>query len=108
VAEVPGCAEGLGGAVVEDSAVEGAAAVADDAGEEVPGPAGVHAARPSSAPAAITAAAARLCSPKTFTGTFLHGVDAGFSLQFSQSVGLGLKSWDRTRRKQQIKLPVMQ
>jgi hypothetical protein len=46
-------------------AVDGFAAVS------VPGVAGVHAARASKVPAARTAAAARLRSPKTFKGTFL-------------------------------------
>ena len=70
VAEVPGSADGLGGAVVVGGAV-GAAAGPDGAVEEaVPG-AGVQAARASRVPAAKTATAARLRFPKTFTGTFL-------------------------------------
>jgi hypothetical protein len=78
VAEVPGSAEGLGGAVVEDCGDEaelnvGAAAV-------VPVPAGVQAAKASNVPAAARAAVARLRCPNTFTGIFLlvltRGVDA--------------------------------
>jgi len=69
VAEVPGCAEGLGGAVVEDCG-DAADVDADDAAE-APVPAGVHAANASNVPAAAMAAAARLCCPNTFTGIFL-------------------------------------
>ncbi len=38
----------------------------------------------------------------TFTGDIPPGVDAGFSLQFSQSQGIGLQMWGRTRIKQQL------
>src|SRR5512140_4013344 len=71
VAEVPGSAEGLAGAVVEAWAAVGAAEADGEPEEAVPGVAGVHAARAISVPAARTAAAARLLGPNTFTGTFL-------------------------------------
>ena len=69
MAEVPGSAEGLGGAVVEDC---GDAAELD-VGEAavVPVPAGVQAAKASNVPAAASAAVARLRCPNTFTGIFL-------------------------------------
>jgi hypothetical protein len=69
VAEVPGSAEGLGGAVVEDCGETAELDVDDAAG--VPVLAGVHAAKASNVPAAAMAAVARLRCPNTFTGTFL-------------------------------------
>ena len=72
VADVPGSAEGLGGAVVEDCAEASGVDAGDAAG--LPVPAGVHAAKANSAPAAAMAAAARLRCPNTFTGTFLLGL----------------------------------
>ncbi|BCW66586.1 hypothetical protein NicSoilB4_13490 [Arthrobacter sp. NicSoilB4] len=71
VAEVPGSAEGLAGAVVEGWAEEGAGEADEEPEEAVPGLVGVHAAKAISVPAATTAAAARLRGPNTFTGTFL-------------------------------------
>jgi hypothetical protein len=71
VAEVPGSAEGLAGAVVEGWDAEGAGDADEEPVDAVPGLAGVHAARAISVHAAITAAAARLRGPNTFTGTFL-------------------------------------
>jgi hypothetical protein len=70
VADVPGSADGLGGAVVEDCA-EAAGFDADDDVSGLPEAAGVHAAKANNAPAAAMAAAARLRCPNTFTGTFL-------------------------------------
>jgi hypothetical protein len=69
VAEVPGSAEGLGGAVVEDCADAAGFAAADVAG--LPETAGVQAVKAKNAPAAAMAAAARLRCPNTFTGIFL-------------------------------------
>jgi hypothetical protein len=71
VADVPGSAEGLAGAVVEGWDAEGAGDADEDPEEAVPGLAGEHAARAISVPAARAAAAARLRGPNTFTGTFL-------------------------------------
>jgi hypothetical protein len=70
VAEVPGSAAGLGGAVVEDCG-DAANVEANDAAAGVPVLAGVHAARANNVPAAAMAAAARLRCPNTFTGIFL-------------------------------------
>jgi hypothetical protein len=69
VAEVPGCAEGLGGAVSEDSGDAAELDVVDAAG--IPVLAGVHAAKANNVPAAARAALARLRCPNTFTGIFL-------------------------------------
>jgi hypothetical protein len=71
VADVPGSAEGLAGAVAEGWVAEGPGEADEEPEEAAPVLAGVHAARASSVPAAITAAAARLRGPNTFTGTFL-------------------------------------
>jgi hypothetical protein len=80
VAEVPGSAEGLGGAVVEDCGDEAELDVGAAAVVPVPVPAGVQAAKASNVPAAARAAVARLRCPNTFTGIFLlvltRGVDA--------------------------------
>src|SRR6476661_8536054 len=64
VAEVPGSADGLGGAVVEDCG--DAAEVDADAAAGVPVLAGVHAAKANNVPAAAMAAVARLRCPNTF------------------------------------------
>jgi hypothetical protein len=69
VAEVPGSADGLGGAVVEDCG--DAAEIDADPAAGVPVLAGVHAAKASNVPAAAMAAVARLRCPNTFTGIFL-------------------------------------
>jgi hypothetical protein len=69
VADVPGSAEGLGGAVVEDCADAAGFAADDDA--RLSELAGVHAAKAKSVPAAAMATAARLRCPNTFTETFL-------------------------------------
>ncbi|MCB5275261.1 hypothetical protein BJG92_02809 [Arthrobacter sp. SO5] len=77
MADVPGSAEGLAEAVAEglDDALaeDGTAAAVDDEPEGAgPGAAGVQAARAAiNVPAASTETAARVRSPKTFTGTFL-------------------------------------
>jgi hypothetical protein len=71
VAEVPGDAEGLGGAVVDAWPVAEAEALAVPVGSFVPGSAGVHAAMASKEPTAMTARPAGLSFPITFTETVL-------------------------------------
>lgn len=96
VAEVPGDAVGLGGAVVAAAAASVTDAV--PAGAAAPVVGAVQADITTiTVPAPSRPSPAGMCIPMTFTGAFLLGVEAESSLQFSQPLGIGLQTWCRRR-----------